>query len=59
MLKTAYVIFEDPKNNYHTSVNSALSDEEIKNYFIGAKINVGSYPQEIFKKVIDCKVIKE
>lgn len=59
MLKTAYIIFEDSKNNYHTSVNGALSDKEIKDYFIGASVNIGSYPQEIFKKVIDCKVIKE
>lgn len=59
MLKTAYVIFEDSKNNYYTSVNGALSDNEIKNYFIGASFNVGSYPQEIFKKVIDCKIVKD
>lgn len=55
-LKTAYVIFEDSKHNYYTSVSGCLTDQQIKDYFIGMSINVAPYPQEVFKTCIACNV---
>ncbi|ANS04883.1 hypothetical protein [uncultured Mediterranean phage] len=40
-MKSAHVIFENPKYNYFTSVNGGLSDNEIKQYFEGKNFNLG------------------
>lgn len=57
MLKTALVKFEDSKYNYKTSVNGNLSDEEIKQYFVGMYINCAPFPDEKMKKCVECEIL--
>lgn len=56
-MKTAKIIFENPKHNYMTSVNGKLSDSEIKAYYEGKMFNVGVYPHENLQKCIKCEII--
>lgn len=55
-LKTAHVQFKDTKNNYYTSVNGNLSENEIKAYFVGKHFDLGVYPNENFCLCIRCTV---
>ena len=66
-MKTAHVKFKNSKYNYFTSVNPALTDEQIKDYFIGTVFNLGGmgYDHKTDKEVeidnlqqcIDCEVL--
>lgn len=55
-LKTAHVKFQDPSYNYSTSVNGALSDQQVKDYFIGKTFNLGQVDQDDLQVCIDCVV---
>ena len=52
-MKTAHIIFDDPKYNYSTSVNGR--DAEIKDYFIGTWFNLGSVKDNM-QKCIGCDI---
>jgi len=52
-LNTVLVKFDDPKYNYRTSVSARTTEESARQYFIGMPVNVGSYPKEVFKRVVD------
>ena len=52
-LNTVLVKFDDPKYNYRTSVSARTTEESARQYFIGLPVNVGSYPNEVFKRVVD------
>ena len=56
-LKTVKVIFEDSKYNYSTSVNGQVSDEDIRKYFVGVWLNLGSGENDNMQKCIGCEVI--
>ena len=55
MFKSAYVQFENPKYNYHTSVNGKQSDAEIVKYFKGKMFNLGCILDNM-QKCIACDV---
>lgn len=56
MFKTVYVKFNNWGDNYHTSVNGSLSDEEIKKYFVGKFFNVNGNENENLKLCVDCAI---
>lgn len=56
-LNTVKVKFEDAQNNYSTNVSGAVSEDDIKKYFIGAYFNCGAYPEELMCKCIDVEFI--
>lgn len=56
--KTASVKFSNEKYNYTTSVNGNLTDDEIKNYFIGKYFNLGNYDKDDMQKCVSCEIIK-
>ena len=55
--KTVLVQFENASNNYFTSVNGKLSDEEIQRYFIGKRFDLGIYPNEDLQMCIGCTIV--
>lgn len=55
-MKSIKVIFEDSKYNYETSVNQELTDQQIKEYFIGQIFNLGRFKDNL-QKCIECVVI--
>lgn len=57
-LKTACVKFSNEKYNYMTSVNGNLTDDEIKNYFIGKYFNLGNSDKDDMQKCVSCEIIK-
>ena len=56
-MKTAHVIFIDGSYNYTTCIN--VTDEDIRNYFIGAKLQMGDTDDKPFDDIqtpINCIV---
>jgi hypothetical protein len=58
LLNKVEVMFEDPQYNYTTSVASAITEEDARRYFVGKMFDVGSYPNELMKEVIDIRFTK-
>lgn len=54
--KSVKVLFENSNNNYTTSVNPDCTDEEIRQYFVGQYLDVGSYPTENLQKCKDVEI---
>ncbi len=52
MFKTVFVKFDNWSDNYHTSVNGKLSDNEIRGCFVGKFFNVGGE----MKQCKDCAI---
>jgi len=52
------VIFKNPKYNYKTSVSAITTEADARDYFVGHSVNVGVYPEEKMRKVIDIKYHK-
>lgn len=56
-MKTAYIIFKDPDYNYSTNING--TEQEIKEYFLGARLQFGdtdAKPYDDIQIPIDCIV---
>jgi len=49
------VIFENPEYNYSTSVSPQTTEQDAREYFVGQMFNVGVYPTEKMRKVVDIK----
>jgi hypothetical protein len=47
------VKFKNPKYNYSTNVSADTTEKDARKYFVGQMFNVGSYPREIMREVID------
>jgi len=47
------VKFKNPRHNYVTSVAVGIDEQKARKYFVGAQLDVGTYPQERIEKVID------
>jgi hypothetical protein len=58
LLNRVEVMFEDPQYNYTTSVASAITEQDARRYFVGKMFDVGSYPNELMKEVIDIRFTK-
>lgn len=52
-LNSVDVIFQNPEYNYTTSVASTVTEESAREYFVGKRLNVGTYPEENLQEVID------
>ena len=52
-LSVVKVKFKDPKYNYTTSMSASMTKESAEKYFIGKSFNVGEYPKENMKEVVD------
>jgi len=57
-LNSVDVIFENSEYNYTTSVSAKSTEESIRKYFVGSKLDVGVYPKEQMEEVIDIKFHK-
>jgi hypothetical protein len=55
-MKSVKVIFKNPKFNYITNVNG--TKESIKKYFVGTFFDVGIYPRELMREVINIEFLK-
>ena len=55
MFKKANISFKDSRNNYSTTVNGKLSDEEIIKYFKYQLLNLGNVRDNV-QICIDCTV---
>jgi hypothetical protein len=58
LLNKVEVMFEDPQYNYTTSVASAITEQDARRYFVGKMFDVGSYPNELMKEVVDIRFTK-
>jgi len=47
------VKFKNPKYNYSTNVSATTTEKDARKYFVGQMFNVGSYPREIMREVVD------
>ena len=47
------VKFKNPKYNYSTNVSANTTEKDARKYFVGQMFNVGSYPREIMREVVD------
>ena len=47
MMKTVHVLFEDSGYNYTTSINPECTFDEIYDYFVGIKFNVGGMDENM------------
>lgn len=52
-LNSVVVHFEDARNDYETSVSSNTTEETAKAYFVGTCFDVGSYPNEVYRRCTD------
>lgn len=57
-LKAIRVIMEKPEYNYTTSVNGSVPFAEIRQYFVGQTLNLGSV-DDLLVKCVDVEEIKE
>jgi hypothetical protein len=57
-MQTVHVKMADEKYNYTTSVNSKLTESEIRAYFVGATFNVGTVEDQLVK-CIDVAIVGE
>ncbi len=46
-LRHVKVCFTDSSYGFETSINGTMDD--VANYYVGASLNVGSYPEEVIK----------
>lgn len=51
-MRTVKIHFQDSKFDYYTSVNSKVSKDDIKKYFVNKYFDLGVYPVENFLKCI-------
>lgn len=49
-LNSVTVHFEESKFDYTTNVSAAATEEGVKKYFVGRSFDLGTYPNELFKK---------
>ena len=56
-LRHIRVIFVNPKYNFETSINGTRDD--VANYYVGSRLNVGAYPTEIMKTPIRLEFIPQ
>ena len=58
-MKTVKVIFADSKYNYSTSVSEASTEDSLRRYFVGSRLNMGSYPIEDMQVCTDIELIED
>jgi hypothetical protein len=56
-MNSVKVIFNNPENNYTTSVSSNTTKESAEKYFVGTSFNIASYPYEMLKECIAIEFI--
>jgi len=52
-MRSAKVILADG-TSYTTDING--TDEEIRAYFVGQRLNMGVFPEELMKKCVDVEI---
>ena len=57
-MRSIYVIFENSKHNYITSVSENSTNQGLKKYFVNQFFNVGIFPSELIQKCIAIKFMK-
>jgi hypothetical protein len=58
-MNTVQVLFENIENNYFTSINPNVTEDEARKYFVGNIFDVGTCLVENLQKCIDIIFIKK